>query len=74
MRDPRAARGGAATAAAAAAALALLLAARGAAAAAPRRRMRDAVGADFFYPHFNSTAGLRFNGDAGTSSCDDGGP
>jgi hypothetical protein len=30
--------------------------------------------ADFVYPHFNDTAVLRFNGDAATSSCEDGGP
>lgn len=32
------------------------------------------VSADFYYPHFNETSGLRFNGVATTSSCDDGGP
>lgn len=32
------------------------------------------VRGDFFYPHFNDTAALRFNGVAATSSCEDGGP
>ena len=30
--------------------------------------------ADFFYADFNDTEALRLNGDAATSSCDDGGP
>ena len=30
------------------------------------------VADDFWYKDFNSTVGLRFNGVAGTSSCDDG--
>lgn len=32
------------------------------------------LGTTFVYPNFNSTAGLVLNGDAATSSCDDGGP
>jgi hypothetical protein len=30
--------------------------------------------ADFVYPDFTDTTGLRLNGNASTSSCDDGGP